>query len=177
MKKCLKIIILMAFLCTLLTSCAPQIRTMVLKPAEIDLHGYTRVAVLRFEGQGGREIRDWLESALINTRVDQKPYFKVVNRTQMQQILGEQAFAATGAIDESTAAKMGKLLGVEAVIIGSVNGFEPSEESHTEARQQPIYGTKPLQYRTVYVQVATRKAYVSFEERPLPASSISDQLT
>jgi curli biogenesis system outer membrane secretion channel CsgG/uncharacterized protein YgiM (DUF1202 family) len=160
--KCMRSVFLMAFLCTLLINCAPQIRTMVLKPAEIDLHGYTRVAVLKFEGQGGREIRDWVESSLINARVEQKPYFNVVNRSQMQQILGEQAFAATGAIDEATAAKMGKLLGVEAVIIGGVNGYETSEESHTEARQQPIFGTKPLQYKTVYVNVASRKAYVSF---------------
>ncbi|MBM4305149.1 MAG: tetratricopeptide repeat protein [Deltaproteobacteria bacterium] len=170
--KFLRIVFSMAFLCTLLMSCAPQIRTMVLKPAEIDLHGYTRVAVLRFDGQQGcREIRDWIESALINARVEQKPYFKVVNRTQMQQILGEQAFAATGAIDEATAVKMGKLLGVEAVIIGSVNGWEASEESHTEAREVPIYGTKPLQYRTVYVNVASRKAYVSFSANFIDVST------
>jgi uncharacterized protein YgiM (DUF1202 family)/curli biogenesis system outer membrane secretion channel CsgG len=164
-------ILLPILLSTLWLGCAPQIRTMVLKPAEIDLHGYTRVAVLRFDGQGGREIRDWTESALTNARVEQKPYFKVVNRSQMQQILGEQAFAATGAIDEATAAKMGKLLGVEAVIIGSVNGWEASEERHTEAREQPIWGTKPLQYKTVYVEVATRKAYVSFTANFIDVSS------
>jgi curli biogenesis system outer membrane secretion channel CsgG len=158
----IRLILLMAFLCTLVVNCAPQIRTMILKPAAIDLHGYTRVAALRFDGQGGREIRDWIESDLSNARVEQKPYFNVVNRSKMQQILGEQAFGATGAINEATAAKMGKLLGVEAVITGSTNGYETSEESHTEERQQPIYGTKPLQYKTVYVNVATRKAYVSF---------------
>ena len=146
----------------IISGCAPQIRTMILKPAAIDLHGYTRVAALRFDGQGGREIRDWIESALSNARVEQKPYFNVINRSKMQQILGEQAFGATGAINEATAAKMGKLLGVEAVITGSTNGYEVSEESHTEERQRPIYGTKPLQYKTVYVNVATRKAYVSF---------------
>jgi len=167
----LSVILIKSLICMFLMSCAPQIRTMVLKPAGIDLHGYTRVAVLKFDGQGGREIRDWVESALNNARVEQKPYFKVVNRSQMQQILGEQAFAATGAIDESTAAKMGKLLGVEAVIVGSVNGWEASEERHMEERQQAIYGTKPLRYRTVYVEVATRKAYVSFTSNFIDVSS------
>lgn len=147
--------------CIFLTSCAPQIKSNVLKPADIDLHGYTRVAVLRFDGQGGRELRDWLESAINNARVENKPYFKIVNRSQIQQILGEQAFAGSGVVDESTAAKMGKLLGVEAVIVGSVNGWEINEERHVEERQQPIYGTKPLRYRTVNVEVASRKAYVS----------------
>lgn len=159
--KYLKIILNVIILCTFLTSCAPQIKSIVLKPAEIDLHGYTRVAVLRFDGQGGRELRDWIESAINNARVENKPYFKIVNRSQMQQILGEQAFAGSGVVDESTAAKMGKLLGVDAVIVGSVNGWETNEERHVEARQQPIYGTKPLQYTTVYVEVASRKAYVS----------------
>jgi curli biogenesis system outer membrane secretion channel CsgG len=147
--------------CIFLTSCAPQIKSTVLRPAEIDLQGYTRVAVLRFDGQGGRELRDWLETAINNARVENKPYFKIVNRSQMQQILGEQAFAGSGVVDQSTAAKMGKLLGVEAVIVGSVNGWEVNEERHVEQREQPIYGTKPLQYKTVNVEVASRKAYVS----------------
>ena len=159
--KHLKIILNVIILSTFLTSCAPQIRSTVLKPADIDLHGYTRVAVLRFDGQGGRELGNLLETAINNARVENKPYFKIVNRSQIQKILGEQVFAGSGVVDETTAAKMGKLLGVEAVIVGSVNGWEINEERHVETRQQAMYGTNPLQYKNVNVEVASHKAYVS----------------
>jgi len=155
-------VILLFFLGTILFSCAPTITSKVLKPAEIDLHGYTRVAVLNFDGTGGREVRDWLESAVSNARLEGKSYFKVVNRSQIQKILGEQAFGGTGAIDAGTAAKMGKILGVEAVITGSVNGFETSESTGIVQRREPIARTKPRRYRYFNVRVADRKAYVSF---------------
>lgn len=47
--------------------------------------------------------------------------FTVVERSQIDKILKEQRFSLSGAIDESTAAKVGKLLGLNAIIIGDGN--------------------------------------------------------
>jgi curli biogenesis system outer membrane secretion channel CsgG len=50
--------------------------------------------------------------------------FKVVERTQVEKVLKEQEFAWSGVVDQATAARLGKLLGVEYVIFGSLTGVE-----------------------------------------------------
>jgi TolB-like protein len=43
----------------------------------------------------------------------------ILERTQVNQLLQEAEFAATGLISEDTAVKLGQMLGVDAVVIGS----------------------------------------------------------
>jgi hypothetical protein len=47
--------------------------------------------------------------------------YTVIERSQIDKILKEQRFSLSGAIDENTAAKVGKLLGLNAIIIGDAN--------------------------------------------------------
>lgn len=51
------------------------------------------------------------------------PFLEVVDRDNMEAILNEQKLAMSGLIDEKSAAKMGELLGVKAVLIGKVVEF------------------------------------------------------
>lgn len=44
----------------------------------------------------------------------------VIERSRIDQILKEQSFSLTGAVDTGTAAKIGKILSVDAVIIGTI---------------------------------------------------------
>jgi hypothetical protein len=46
--------------------------------------------------------------------------FKVVERAQLEKILQEQQLGMTGVIDASTAAEIGKGIGVDAILLGSV---------------------------------------------------------
>jgi curli biogenesis system outer membrane secretion channel CsgG len=59
---------------------------------------------------------------VINKLVDNGTY-RVIERGKIDQILREQDLGASGRIDASTAAKIGKLLGVEAVLVGSITQF------------------------------------------------------
>lgn len=47
--------------------------------------------------------------------------FKILERSRIYSILKEQGFQQTGAIDFSTAVEIGKIVGVNAVFIGSVS--------------------------------------------------------
>jgi len=49
--------------------------------------------------------------------------YSVIERTQVDRVLNEQNFQQDGRADASTAAKLGRLLGVDAIIIGSVTQF------------------------------------------------------
>jgi curli biogenesis system outer membrane secretion channel CsgG len=49
--------------------------------------------------------------------------YSVIERTQVDRVLNEQNFQQEGRADASTAAKLGRLLGVDAIIIGSITQF------------------------------------------------------
>lgn len=53
--------------------------------------------------------------------------FSLIERASIDKIFEEQALGLTGAIDPNTAAKVGKLLGAEAVIITDVNELKKDE--------------------------------------------------
>ena len=54
--------------------------------------------------------------------------FRVIERQQLDQVLREQNLGDTGRIDPSTAASIGKILGVQLVVIGSVTEFGIDEK-------------------------------------------------
>lgn len=58
--------------------------------------------------------------------------YSVIERNQIEQIMKEQRLGLSGAIDESTAAKVGAILGLDAIIIGSVS-FEKKEDNTTNS--------------------------------------------
>ncbi len=49
--------------------------------------------------------------------------FSVIERQQLQAILAEQGLGASGAVNASTAPKIGKLLGVQLIFTGSITAF------------------------------------------------------
>ena len=89
-----------------------------------------QIAVLDFEygtvdnwwGQYdiGKGIADQLVDAMVNDGS-----FRVIERKKLNAILGEQDFAASGRADPSaqTMAKIGKVLGVKYILVGSITKF------------------------------------------------------
>ena len=57
--------------------------------------------------------------------------YSVIERNQINEVLKEQKMGLSGTIDESTAAKVGAILGLDAIILGSVN-YEKKEENTTK---------------------------------------------
>ncbi len=91
-----------------------------------------RVAVLDFNTEAlepswsyGWHVRNLARAAAdaLTTKLVQTGRFRVIERQQLDKILKEQDLADSGRIDPSTAARIGKVLGVQAVIIGSVTEF------------------------------------------------------
>ena len=82
-----------------------------------------KVAVLDFQLQGeGFETKDmgiivaeWFITALVKAG-----RFEVIERGLIQKLLEEQKLSMSGIVDETTATKIGKFLGVKTIISGSV---------------------------------------------------------
>ncbi len=69
-------------------------------------------------GKTGRAVADILVTELVKDGT-----FKVIERNQLEKILSEQKLSISGAVDPSEVARLGKILGVSAVITGSVTQF------------------------------------------------------
>ncbi len=85
-----------------------------------------RIAIADFEDKSGsyghwevgRGMSDMLITALVESG-----RFTVIEREQMDKIIGEQKFSLTGMVTQQTSAKLGKMLGVPYLITGSITEF------------------------------------------------------
>jgi curli biogenesis system outer membrane secretion channel CsgG len=87
-----------------------------------------RLGVLRFtnqthagwwRGNMGYELQDMLASELASTKA-----FSVLERKEINAVLGEQDLGASGRIDPKTKAKIGKIKGAQYLVSGTVTAFE-----------------------------------------------------
>lgn len=62
------------------------------------------------------------------TEIVKDGMFTLVERNQLDKILSEQKMTTSGLLDKSDAAKLGRLLGVSAIVMGTINQY--SIESH-----------------------------------------------
>ncbi|MEA3436219.1 MAG: CsgG/HfaB family protein [Thermodesulfobacteriota bacterium] len=87
----------------------------------------TKIAVLDFSLKGsgfetedmGAIVAEWFITAFVK-----EGRFDVVERGLLKKILNEQKLGMSGIVDETTATKIGKLLGVKIIISGSVLKFQ-----------------------------------------------------
>lgn len=70
------------------------------------------------KGKIGRAVAD-----MIITELVKDAGFKVIERSQLEKILSEQQLSMAGLVDAAQAANIGKLLGVSAVVVGSVTQY------------------------------------------------------
>ncbi len=72
----------------------------------------------------GKGVADMIIDRLVKGGV-----YSVIERTHLDKILGEQNFSNSDRADASSAAKIGRLLGVDAIIIGSITQFGRDDSS------------------------------------------------
>lgn len=92
-----------------------------------------RVAVLDFEDlSASRFGPDVLGAAAAEETVTHlvgSEAFSVIERSRLQDVLDEQGLGQTGAVEPGTAARIGEILGVQAIIMGSITEFSVDRTS------------------------------------------------
>jgi curli biogenesis system outer membrane secretion channel CsgG len=104
---------------------APAVQTGV-PPRQVSHKGpKLRVGIVDFvnkssygAGRLGTSASDILTTELFKTGA-----FILVERAQLKQVLGEQALGQSGALNAETAAQAGKVLGLNALVTGSISQF------------------------------------------------------
>lgn len=84
-----------------------------------DFSAVKRVAVLSFTGPRGDLAADMLTQSLVARGAD------VVERQRLSAVMQEQSLTASGSFDPASAARLGKLLGVDALFLGTVAESTP----------------------------------------------------
>jgi len=116
-----------------------------------------RIGVTKFETNnlgvrvyGGGEYDIGLgASDMLATELSKNKNFEVVEREQIRSVLKEQAFGASGAVDDSTAAQIGKLAGLKYIVYGKILS------AGAETTSNAIMGLK-INQLNVKVQIAVR---------------------
>jgi curli biogenesis system outer membrane secretion channel CsgG len=66
---------------------------------------------------------------LLVTKLVQGAQYSIIERKQLDKIIAEQNLGASGRLDEATAARIGKILGVDALVMGSIHTFGHDDKS------------------------------------------------
>src|SRR5882757_3377589 len=84
----------------------------------------TSQAVFGTQQDIGKGISDMLVDKLTNDGT-----YRVIERNAIQKVLSEQNFSNSDRVDPSSAAKIGKILGVDAIITGDITQFGRDDQN------------------------------------------------
>src|SRR5437588_9045016 len=169
-------------------------RVFVLVPPEQILPGVKKLAVLDFAGQGadGRSFADVLTSSLFEKQRGIQDIhttslfgalkhtqegktlqlgaftdvFTLIERNRLAQVLQEQRLAQSGLVDEAQATQVGKILGGDAIVLGTVS-FTLTDQP---LREERTYSENRRQY-TRYVSCLQREGLMKVHARVVSAES------
>lgn len=114
-----------------------------------DFSAIRRVAVSPFSGTGGEAAADMIAQDLLARGAD------VVERQRLEAVLREQSLSGQGLLDPATVKRVGKILGVDALIVGTVTNYSPGQSYLVySGGAGTILGATvtPIAGRTVYSQ-------------------------
>lgn len=127
------------------------------------------IAVLPFSAGGGASkaqalaMQAYVTAGLTDLH---DPFISVVDRENIQKILDEQKLGMSGVVDESSAVSAGKLLGAQAVLMGTVIAYQelPGRLRKSTKEGYEAYQVKELNAETNQYVYVTRYKPVQYAE-------------
>ena len=126
----------------LVTGCATTTEIRALKPAEVNAAASLRtIGVIPFDQKAKTNVSldAKIESELANYQLEQgKNYYKVVDRANLESIIKEQKLQLSGLTNKNQTAKIGRLSGAEALVVGNVSSAGVEDRKYRENRVRYI---------------------------------------
>lgn len=117
--------------------CSTTVKTKMLAPARAhEAAQLSRVAVLPFSGATGKQTSIDVEALMVSVQVEGKPFFSVIERAEIEKVAKEHKFQMSGLVDEASAASLGKILGAEAIVLGTVSQNTTEDKHYKEKRSK-----------------------------------------
>jgi tetratricopeptide (TPR) repeat protein len=142
--------------------CAPQARVMVLRPAEVDIAGIHRLAVVDFTGHGetGREARSALAM-----RLAEKRHYTLVDQGELSRV--EPAAFTGPQLDESRVIQAARHAEVDGLVTGQVVAYDAGSGSTLTNPPTVTLAVKLIDVSTGVVRDA-RQITRTFKSREVP---------
>jgi curli biogenesis system outer membrane secretion channel CsgG len=131
-----------------------------LQPPEYDIKSGKTLAVLDLApAQDNPDSGRAIASALVG-KLAPSGFYKLMERSQIAQVIKEQEFGKSYYVDPNSAKEVGKILGVDYVIVGEVSGYSSEDEKGIEKVQRLVesgqyvrdsHGRLRASVRTVWV--------------------------
>jgi len=114
--------LLMAF-----PGCAPRVHYMVWHPAEVDIQGLERLAIIDFEGeqQSGKIARSALQAQLFENK-----YYHLIDQAELARV--RPVLRNDGSPDLTAALEAARILGVDLLLCGQVVSYNVLDDLQTE---------------------------------------------
>ncbi len=152
------------FTVLLFSACSQKITIKALNPAEVgDMADKKKIAISRFKndkyGLSGK-----IESEIASQRLDDTRYFTLVSRKDLSKVMKEQKLQSSEMLDETTASRVGKLIGAQAIVSGEIASASAVYGNHYENRMRCLKYVKNkgcVQFKHYRVLCKSIKASVS----------------
>lgn len=111
-------LVLVSSACSRTTVSVPRLR-----PAEVNLAAYKRLAIGGIGGHGGDVLVADLTQALMETQ-----RFDVLDRQHLKEVIKEQDFAVSGRVSDDSAVSIGQMIGSSALLVGDISHYKYDEQ-------------------------------------------------
>ena len=169
------LVVAVAVMLTTALSCSHAITTRILVPAKAhEAAKLKRIAVLPFEGRRGYQLAADLEALLSGITVDNRPYYNLIERAAIEDIIREQKLHLSGLVDQETAVDLGEMLGAQGIIMGTVTQHGTDDQRFTEKRSKCLEkdeDDKCVKQRKYTVDCTQREAYFAFTPKVVDVST------
>lgn len=126
----------MLMLLILISGCAQKVRIQAINPAEIDRASSTkRIAVVAFRNDRVG-LSSKIETNLGKFKIENKPFFTILSRSDIDDVINEQQLQNSGLVDTKTIVEVGELIGAQALISGNVRRPSLSDTYFYETRSE-----------------------------------------
>ncbi len=160
----------MRIVAAVLTLCVP-LAALAAEPPSIK----KRIAVFEFEDKtdgalswwkGGQTVGQGMSDMLLTALVKSGRHI-VVEREKINEVMTEQSLGASGAINQQSAASIGKVLGVELALFGAVTEFGIEEKER--GGRAPVM--TPMGRRRIGLKISKAEARVTVDVRLVNTST------
>ncbi len=130
----MRYIVSLSIILVIFSGCAQKVRMKALEPAEVDRAANTKlIAVTSFKNDRVG-LSSKIESILAKQKLDNKNFFTLMSRSDLNKIIAEQKVQNSGLMDTSTAVQVGRLMGAQALISGDVGDVSMQDTNYYETR-------------------------------------------
>ena len=151
----MKNIVFLLFSVLVFTACSQKVNIQALQPAQVDSVSQTKIiAMHNFKGDS-MGLSSKIQTHLASKTVNNKKYFTLVSRADIQRILHEQKLQDSGLLDESTAVELGNILGAQALITGNISDKSSSDTRYYVKRSKCV--DKECKEKKEYSVACTRR--------------------